>query len=280
MQYWGPNAGANRGSCAVVAASRLPCQVPVSAPYKAQLRHFAAPAAIPVAIKACLKLAKGPVGRIAMRAAVYLLRWWPYYLLKFTAVKAVQKFGAAPVYRHAIRATDRLITDRQERRRAQMAVESLLRMPSVVQSRALTKLADIDGFLLRWAEEVNHPPTLNLDMERQLRSDAKHIRSALHITHSMQSDMSPSFELMQVYVRMETARSVATRLPLPGPRYTMPAFGPGMTVLGFKCLLEPVSGVSVDRQFLTHLDGGELADSATMMEAGVVSGTELRLTTR
>jgi hypothetical protein len=145
-------------------------------PFTSPTRRFAAAPVIPIAMQLCLKFISGPVGRAAGAAGLYMARWWPYYLVKFTAIKAIKSYGAPNVYRHVVRATSRLVNDRAERNRVRSAAKSLLRMPATVQGGAIRHLQQMDQFLLRWATEHNVGGTWSADRQSLVSSSCGYLQ--------------------------------------------------------------------------------------------------------
>jgi hypothetical protein len=114
-------------------------------------RHFALPA-LPIVIKTLLPAAIR-VARIASPVALYCMRWWPYYAVKYALLHTVRRYGAKRVYKHVVLASRRLLQDEAERARVRHCSKLLLRAPAAAQSVAADKLTDIDRFLTAWAME-------------------------------------------------------------------------------------------------------------------------------
>ena len=51
--------------------------------------NLALPAALPIALKAFMKLG-GPLSKLARPVALYCLRWTPYYICKFTVIHTIK----------------------------------------------------------------------------------------------------------------------------------------------------------------------------------------------
>ena len=167
-------------------------------------RGMALPA-IPIAIKAVMVMGKylRPIGWAARPAAMYAARWWPYYMVKFTVIKQIEAYGAVRVYKHVLWATQRLISGKEERRRVRGIVKAILRLPANVESEVMSKLVNIDTFLLKWALESEGVEIGRYrggdaaasewgSVEAQLKQAARQVHSASCVMHTMGPDMVPT----------------------------------------------------------------------------------------
>ena len=67
-----------------------------------QPRRTMALPALPIAIKGVMMVGKylRPLAWVARPAAAYMVRWWPYYFVKFTVINQIKQYGAKRVFRH------------------------------------------------------------------------------------------------------------------------------------------------------------------------------------
>ena len=227
-----------------------------------QRRGMALPA-VPLAIKLVLKLAVPAMkmgSKLARPAVVYLMRWWPYYVIKFTVMKHIKSIGAWRVYRHARRATVRLVKDQSERDRICTATKTLLRMPTNVQSDVTDSLSELDGFLLKWAMEDAPPQRprapaglshADIEVEELLREWL----TPWTKWHSMAPDISPSIMGMEIVVRDSSGARCLISGKLGGVHSTtssMFVWDGGMTILGLKVLICQQSGLPISQQRILY----------------------------
>ena len=119
-----------------------------------QRRTLALPA-LPLAIQGVMLLGKylRPLAWVARPATAYMVRWWPYYFVKFTVINQIKRYGAQKVFKHCCWATQRLISNEDERKRVRSTIKTILRVPGDIESDIMGKLVQIDEFLLKWALE-------------------------------------------------------------------------------------------------------------------------------
>lgn len=236
-------------------------------------RGFALP--IPLFVKVSQVVVKllPTVMTVARPAVVYAMRWWPYYCVKYGIVHTIRQYGARRVYQHVARASQRLVHDDIERRRVRGVVKSLLRTPATVQSGVVARMAMVDSFLLDWAMEASVPTPRHVwrgcpDLESQLRSGARQAHAAASRFHSIGPDMEPTVVGMELCVRVDTVRSVATRKLLPGAKHQIFVWDRGLTVFGLKALLAEKHTMCLHRVKLQRPDESVLGnDEATLGES-------------
>lgn len=226
------------------------------------------------------------------------MRWWPYYLVKWSMIKAVQNMGAGRVYRHIRRAAHRLCSPREADRVCTHVKKALL-LPIEAEQQISRELASIDRFLMHWAVEPLQtaemastkdglPPSAeDSECEKTLRKGLSRFRkwnarAGKLAGHTMAPDGRSFLQRsMQLRLQIQTVRCVATGR-LDGPlslQQSASVYVPDskMTVFSLKHLLAAETGIPASQQQLLH-EQRVLQDWSTLERAGVLPWDELVLT--